>query len=237
MARYKLVSKPVLIALFVGAVALPAMGMSRDVLSTFARCVDEVPSKVSPEHADARHCRLRSGKDGALELVAEDAEDFVMLDVKMTSCPANAGLSDWDHPKRARYVHLLALPRAPVTGIEDARRKRAPHLWEFAWKTAKDYVPEEDLVLAVNPRAQRTQDQLHVHATRFSDGGRDAFLAAKPVLVRSLAEVWSAAESRADLSSGRFGVAVARPSAAGGGFAVVVTTGSPEALFSRRCDR
>ncbi len=251
--RSKLVALPVLaLAVLIAAPGPTRAAGRRDVLPAFAACVNAIPSPVSPERPVARSCRLPDGKDKSLELVAEDSEDFVMLDIKMTSCPVNARLR-LDQPKELPYVHLLALPRKPVSGVEDGRRLQSPHLWEFAWKTATDYLPEDDLVLAVNPRSHRTQDQLHVHATRFADGGREAFMAAKPLLVKGLDEVWAAAETLAAkegaarglgpgpdgtfLGTGRFGVAAAR-SSAGAGFGVLVALDeSPEGRFSRRCGR
>ena len=214
----------------------------RQVLAGFAACVDAAPPKPapSPRRVAAPDCRLPDGRKGELEIVAENARDFVMMDLKMTSCPANRGLPDLDHPAAFRYVHLLTLPRKPVTGVEDPRRERDPAIWQDAWDVARAYLPEDDLVLVVNPRAQRTQDQLHVHATRFAPGARARFLE-QARHVRDLPGVWTAARTQAmamdgSLDSGRFGVAAAR--SADGGFAVAVQLDrSPEAAFSLPCGR
>src|SRR6185369_14498022 len=94
------------------------------------------------------------------------------------------------------FAHGLALPRAPVTGVEDP--KRPAGLWAFAWKTARTKIADEGaILLAVNGPTRRTQDQLHVHMLRLSEGGRRKLLDERPERVVDLAQVWAAAERHA----------------------------------------
>jgi CDP-diacylglycerol pyrophosphatase len=69
-------------------------------------------------------------------------------------------------------THFLLIPTARVTGIEDPaiRAPNAPNYWAQAWQ-ARQYVEQragralgrEEVSLAINSIAGRTQDQLHIH--------------------------------------------------------------------------
>ncbi len=71
-----------------------------------------------------------------------------------------------------RQTHVVTMPTARVTGMEDPGLRRAdgPAYFAEAW-TARHFVQEElkrplatnDLGLAVNSRLTRSQDQLHIH--------------------------------------------------------------------------
>lgn len=69
------------------------------------------------------------------------------------------------------YQYLL-IPSDPVSGIEDPQllAENAPNYLHQAWgargflvEILQRRVRETDIVLAINPRAARTQDQLHIH--------------------------------------------------------------------------
>lgn len=132
------------------------------------------------------------------------------------------------------FVHGLALPRARVTGVEDAGH-RVEGIWQFAWEEAlKKIKAKEDIVLAANPRGRRTQDHFHIHLVRLAPGARKKLDALSPRRVKNLGDVWAAADSHAaaaGLAPGTYGIAVAHQ-ADGAQFLVVATTDSPEGLLT-----
>ena len=81
--------------------------------------------------------------------------------------------------------HYLVIPVRPVSGVDDARvwSDREHNAWAFGW-AARDTVgkaigralPDTLLGLAINARAARSQDQLHIHLDCISESARD-FLA------------------------------------------------------------
>jgi CDP-diacylglycerol pyrophosphatase len=149
--------------------------------------------------------------------------DFVALrDRKMCGCPAD-------------FVHGLALPLRKVTGVEDPAKPAG--IWRFAWDEAVKRIGAEEkdaIVIAANPRAQRTQDQLHIHLARLADGARQKFLNLRPVRIKDLSEVWAVAAQHAaaaGLAEDGYGVAVVHDSASDG-FLVAASADSPEKLFS-----
>jgi CDP-diacylglycerol pyrophosphatase len=69
-------------------------------------------------------------------------------------------------------AQLLAIPTAPVTGIEDPKllRPGAPNYFAAAWRARelmaaflKPAPAREDVSVAVNSKFSRSQDQLHLH--------------------------------------------------------------------------
>jgi CDP-diacylglycerol pyrophosphatase len=137
----------------------------------------------------ARECRRTT------EVWAATADYVAIRDIKMCGCGRD-------------FAHGLALPRHPVSGLEDSRRPAG--IWSFAWDVARQRITEEDAIaLVVNPPSLRTQDQLHVHLVRLKPGVR-ASLAADSARVPSLDAVWGAAAHRRAEIPGDYGVLVAR---------------------------
>lgn len=60
---------------------------------------------------------------------------------------------------------LLAIPRARVTGVEckDIWGPKAFNLWKPAWEEATKRFQGKDVILGINSKPGRKQDQLHIH--------------------------------------------------------------------------
>ena len=133
------------------------------------------------------------------------------------------------------FVHGLAVPLGRVTGVEDPLKPTG--LWRFAWEEAVKRIGVQDresIILAANPRALRTQDQLHIHLVRLADGARRKIMDLSPIHIKDLADVWSAAARHAaagGLMEGGYGVAVVHDPVTDD-FLVVTSAGSLEKLFS-----
>ncbi|WP_191966045.1 CDP-diacylglycerol diphosphatase [Oryzomonas japonica] len=162
-------------------------------------------------------CSHRSASNGATEVWAESADFVVLRDSKMCGCPEG-------------FVHGLAIPRARVTGVEDPRRPDG--IWAFAWAAARKRMGDDPAIaLAVNPLAQRGQDQLHVHLLRLhGDAGRLIAQRAKD-RVQSLDHVWKVAARRA-AAEGLTDYGVLVVAHREGGFMVLVAQDSPEKLYT-----
>ena len=83
----------------------------------------------------------------------------------------------------------------------------------------------------VNPRSQRTQNQLHVHILRLDQNARIQFKQHTVAYVDNLESIWLVAEKIAktkDLSD--YGVLVSK--ALDGKFLVLVSADSPESAFT-----
>jgi CDP-diacylglycerol pyrophosphatase len=213
------------LALLLGWAALTACAAggpasSRDILWTIvAECLDPArpgycsrcPSPIGDTCGPGRGCT------GTTEVWAETPEYVAIRDVKMCGCPAG-------------FVHGLALPRARVTGPEDARRPAG--IWSFAWDSARARIADEmEIALVVNPPRLRTQDQLHVHLLRLAPGVRARLASRSPARGAALHEVWDvAARSAAAAGLLDYGVLVVRDEAAG--FLVLVEGLSPEDQFT-----
>jgi CDP-diacylglycerol pyrophosphatase len=138
-------------------------------------------------------------------------------DIKMCGCPST-------------FVHGLALPRAVVTGVEDPNRQE--EIWQFAWSAGVDRLEEYSIALAVNPKSERTQNQLHVHILRLNEGARQKFLDYETITVNNLDHVWEVAERIAqEKKLDDYGILVSKHSS--DQFIVVVSKNSPEALFTK----
>ena len=216
-----------LVAIAVAAIlagCAPHAGGSRDILWRIVfQCLDaSVPeycttcgSPIEGTCGEARGCKA------TIDVWAKTADYVAMRDIKMCGCPAE-------------FVHGLALPRARVTGVEDARRPAG--IWPFAWQTARSRIADEQqIALVVNPPGlARTQDQLHVHLVRLSPGARARLVADAPARASDLDRVWEvAARHAAAKSLASHGVLVTRDDAANG-FLVLARGESPEAQFHRR---
>jgi CDP-diacylglycerol pyrophosphatase len=132
--------------------------------------------------------------------VWDQTADFVAIrDQKMCGCSGD-------------FVHGLALPLRQVTGVEDP--SKAAGIWRFAWDEAVKKIGGQDkdaILIAANPRAQRTQDQLHIHLVRMAEGAREKLLDLRPLHVKDLAGVWDIAAQHAaasGLAEDGYGVAV-----------------------------
>ena len=88
--------------------------------------------------------------------------------------------------------HYLVIPVQPVTGVDDPRAwsEGQRNAWTFGWQ-ARDIVgkavgrplPDTLLGLAINAKASRSQDQLHIHLDCISERARD-FLAGSEIGAR-----------------------------------------------------
>ena len=144
--------------------------------------------------------------------------NFVAIrDIKMCGCPSG-------------FIHGLAMPRKTVTGVEDPLRSE--EIWPFAWAVGVQRIEENSLALVVNPKSQRTQNQLHVHILRLNQDALQKFTAYGFAIVDEINHVWKVAEGIAQASNlGDYGVLVTRYF--DNQFIVVVSKDSPEALFTK----
>lgn len=124
------------------------------------------------------------------------------------------------------FVHGLVIPRSLIPGVEAVNRPNG--IWDFAWQTAlgRD-IPEEEIALAINPRHDRSENQMHIHITRLRKGAPDGYDKELAASIASLGSVWGTAREIA-LAKGLadYGILVVRRKA--GGFTVIVEAGSPE---------
>ena len=218
------------LALLIGAaLAGAAMGVTtssgaRDVLwSIVESCLD--PSAVSSYCARCPvplvgQCPGKTGCRDTTEVWAVTPEYVAIRDSKMCGCPAG-------------FTHGLAMPRAPVTGVED--RRRPDGLWPFAWEVARARMPDDvDIALVVNPPDQRGQDQLHIHIVRLKPDARRALERRQPAKLQRLEDVWTAAGRDAASKGLRaYGILVARDD---GGYLMVTDAGNLERQWTvARC--
>jgi CDP-diacylglycerol pyrophosphatase len=97
---------------------------------------------------------------------------------------------------------------------------------------AAERIEPESIALVVNPKSQRSQNQLHIHLVRLDGQARPQFARNTPSYVNHLDHVWAIAQRDAK-SKGLtdYGVLVAQQSP--GQFVVVTTPSSPEAMFTQ----
>ena len=155
------------------------------------------------------------------EVWALNTEYVAIRDIKMCGCPID-------------FIHGLAMPREVVTGVEDSNRQES--IWQFAWDVAMQRIEPQSIALAVNPKSQRTQNQLHIHLVRLDKNARTHLSQYLPVQVNNLESIWATAANEARAKSlNEYGVLVTQSST--GVFLVVVTPNSPEAEFTVwKCD-
>lgn len=162
-------------------------------------------------------CPHKSECRNTTEVWAESADFVALRDVKMCGCPAG-------------FVHGLAIPRARVTGVEDPRRPDG--IWTFAWTVARSHMGNDpDIALAVNPLAQRSQDQLHVHLLRLRGDARQRIAQRPADRVQTLDRVWKVAAQRA-AAEGLTDYGVLVVGHTDGGFVVLVEKDSPERMYT-----
>lgn len=189
----------------------------RDIIwNTVSACIDTGAKDYcsrcpSPRvEMDCRTCR------NTTEVWAETTDLVAIRDVKMCGCPEG-------------FIHGLVIPRNRVTGVEDPSRPDG--IWRFGWEAAAKKLKEDEIALAVNPKKERSQDQLHIHIVRV----RRETLPSDPKVtstVDSLDRVWyTAARKAAELEWKDYGVLVTR--GAGNGWLVVIDDGSPEYDFTK----
>ena len=214
-----------LVLAFAGVLAGCAGAIERSdlLLDVVTHCVDP---------ASAHYCSLcrapRSDSACAASLECKKSTEVWALtdrytairDIKMCGCPAG-------------FVHGLALPLAPVRGVEDP--KRPDGIWQFAWEVAVGRMEAESIALVVNPRLERSQNQLHVHLLRLSKDARQQLEKHVAGKVDTLDQVWaSAARGAAARGLNDYGVLVVQREQKD--YLVVVTADSPEAAFTQwRC--
>lgn len=230
--------------------------VSRDELQHVAVCVQQGPADPvpSPENMRVQNCMLSGPTPGSVKpvkifRVADDDDAFAMVHGDMARCSVNRSLIGGANgldggkplvldPSSFKYVRLRVVARTRMSGVEDFRAKTLKDLWDFAWKTAKSYISQEDQILLVAESAkQRDQDQLYIDIVRLDGNQRDRlFELGSFKLVSGLTgtSVWDAAEDQAKsagltkgiepqgdsyLATKRFGIVVAR-GPGGDGYAV-----------------
>ena len=213
----------VALALTVSIGALPqafALTVARSdiLLHIVSQCVD--PSKANYcsqcmlPRRDA-NCGVSECKK-TNEVWALNTQYAAIRDIKMCGCPAE-------------FVHGLAMPREVVTGVEDPNREEG--IWQFAWDVAMQRIEPQSIALAINPKSQRTQNQLHIHLVRLDKNARTHLSQHLPVQVNNLESIWATAANAARANGlDDYGVLVAQSSASG--YMVIVTPNSPEAAFT-----
>jgi CDP-diacylglycerol pyrophosphatase len=156
------------------------------------------------------------------EVWRESLHYVAIRDKKMCSCTAPG------------FIHGLAMPRALISGVDAANRPNG--IWTFAWQTARDLnIPHSDIALAINPKHDRSENQMHIHITRLRSDARSTMAQQRSAQVSTLDSVWLTAGALAAANGlTDYGVLVAAGSM--GGFTVVVDGESPEDRFmSARC--
>jgi len=197
-----------------------AVARSDILLHIVTQCVEPTTANYCEQcnfpRAD-RHCGVGAECKKTTEVLARNAQYVVIRDSKMCGCPAE-------------FFHGLALPLDVVTGVEDSKRPEG--IWQFAWEVAAERIEPESIALVVNPKSQRSQNQLHIHLVRLDGQARPQFDRNTPSYVNHLDHVWAIAERDAK-SKGLtdYGVLVAQQSP--GQFVVVTTPSSPEAMFTQ----
>lgn len=208
------------LALAVSVQAAPSHVARSDILLHIViQCVD--PAKVN-YCANCLLPRLDSGCEGGVEckktneVWALNARYVAIRDIKMCGCPAG-------------FVHGLAMPRDVITGVEDANREG--DIWQFAWDIGLEKIESESLTLVVNPKSERTQNQLHVHILRLDQSARAKLTSQDHAYIQNLDQVWNVAQKIAD-SKGLKDYGILAASDSSERFIVVVTTYSPESTFT-----
>jgi len=189
------------------------------LLHIVSQCVDPTTvnycSNCMLPRVDAK-CSAISECKKTNEVWALSTRYAAIRDIKMCGCPAE-------------FIHGLAMPRAVITGVEDLNREEG--IWQFAWDVGIERIEADSLALVVNPKSQRTQNQLHVHILRLNQNARTIFEQYTPIYTDNLESVWLVADKIAktkDLDD--YGVLVAKTLE--GKYLVLVSPNSPEAAFT-----
>jgi len=212
--------------LLLAALWLPAWAQSRSdiLLHIVQQCVSPATtsdcSACRSPRADSA-CGAGKSCRQTTEVWALTEQFTAIRDIKMCGCPAS-------------FVHGLAMPLATVTGVEDPARPEA--IWPFAWQQALARIEPENIALVVNPRLQRSQNQLHVHLVRLRPDAMAAAQRHEAAVVADLTQVWAIAARHAQ-EKGLVDPGVMVTAHPGGGFRIVVTPFSPEDAFTQyRCE-
>jgi len=190
------------------------------LLHIASQCVD--PSKKNYcaqcmlPRVDA-HCNDVTDCKKTNEVWALNTQYAAIRDIKMCGCPVD-------------FVHGLAMPRDVVTGVEDLNRQE--DIWQFAWDVALERIEPQSIALAINPKSQRTQNQLHIHLVKLDKNARSNFSQYSPVYVDNLKHIWATAEKDAKAKGfNDYGVLLAQSDP--GQYVLVITPNSPEAAFTQ----
>ena len=205
------------------AIALP-VARSDILLHIVSQCVDPLKENY------CSNCMLprREANCGGIseckktnEVWTLNTQYVAIRDIKMCGCPVE-------------FIHGLALPRQIITGVEDLNREEG--IWQFAWDVGIERIETESLALVVNPKSQRSQNQLHLHVLKLDQNARTRFEQYAPVYVDTLEDVWLVADKVAKTKGlNDYGVLVAK--ALEGKYLVLVSPDSPEAAFTIwKCD-
>ena len=198
-----------------------ALAASRDALwDTISNCLDSTAlnyCRVCGMPRTESACPGRTICEERLEVWSESSNYIALRDRKMCGCPDG-------------FVHGLAVPHAPVTGVEDP--KRPSGIWGFAWEAARKRIGDDlAIALAVNPARYRSQDQLHVHIVRLTKDARQRFAELSPARIGSLDQVWSVAREKARADHlDDYGVLVAAHPE--GGYLVLIDRESTEKKYT-----
>jgi CDP-diacylglycerol pyrophosphatase len=213
----RIIGVALLAVLLSASTGAAAEAKRRDVLwDIVTNCLDP----GTPNYCEK--CRWpRTETSCAAEIICKDTtevwaatpEYVALRDRKMCGCPGD-------------FVHGLAIPRTPVTGVEDPRHSDG--IWPFAWEVALHRIPDpREAALAVNPPGLRAQDQLHVHIVRLQKGARQNFCSNYMTRVPNLDHVWAdAARIAESVGMSAYGILVTTHPE--GGFIVLVDRKSPE---------
>jgi CDP-diacylglycerol pyrophosphatase len=174
-------------------------------------CTECMLPRVDAHCSDVTECKKTN------EVWALNTQYAAIRDIKMCGCPAD-------------FVHGLAMPRVIVTGVEDLNRQEG--IWQFAWGVAIERIEPQSIALAINPKSQRTQNQLHIHLVRLDKNARSNFYQYSPVYVDNLENIWAIAETAAKAKGfNDYGVLVAQSDS--DKYLVITTPNSPEAAFTQ----
>ena len=140
----------------------------------------------------------RAAHSNALWRVVHDLcvpdRKLVGLSAPCIAVDLNAGYAIVPDP--GELYDLLVVPTARVTGIEDPHLLAAgsPNYWQFAWSARLGLthrlgadIPRQDVGMAVNAVAGRTQNQLHIHLSCIQPEVAEALQAS----ASSLSDRWS----------------------------------------------
>lgn len=200
---------PVLIGVALFAVVGPALAQCEDLQRTVARQRDNL-TRLLPCLRDRGCSNLIATEDlgrtcrSTTHVWSRSADGrFVVIrDLKMCELPNAAN--------DARFVHGLALPLAPVTGVEDEQLYTSPvwnGIWQHAWDSAlAKGLREDEIALVVNPPGNRSQNLLHIHVVR-----RNGTPLPPTIPLPDLSDVWQrAAQAARDIACRNYGILVHR---------------------------
>jgi CDP-diacylglycerol pyrophosphatase len=168
-------------------------------------------------------CVTAGNCTASTEIWRENGNYIAIRDKKMCNC------------SKPGFIHGLVIPRALIGGIESLNRPNG--IWEFAWKTAIDKgIHPEDVALAINPNADRSENQMHIHIARLLPGARAGFQKGYNSRVDRLDQVWRASrENAAKAGLGDYGVLVTQ--GLDSGYDVTVSEQNPEHRYTiYRCN-